>query len=94
MTHTLHRRESAESFKHDYVLFAMSAKGVNEVGSKTRLKRFLEIIRQHNPVNMGDMKTGNRFITSRETIVDSAQDTSIVHGVFENREDLIGALKD
>ena len=65
MTHTLHRRGTAESFKNDYVLFAMSAKGVNEVGSKTRLKRFLEIIQQHNPVNMGDMKTGNSFITSR-----------------------------
>ncbi|MGA2960681.1 MAG: hypothetical protein ABSD96_03345 [Candidatus Korobacteraceae bacterium] len=94
MTHTLHRRGTAESFENDYVLFAMSAKGVNEVGSKTKLKRFLEIIRQHNPVNMGDMKTGNSFITSRETIVDSAQDTSIVHGVFANREDLIAALKD
>lgn len=94
MTHTLHRRGTPESFQHDYVLFAMSAKGVNEVGSKTRIKRFLEILEQHGPVNMGDMKTGNSFITSRENIVNSAQDTSIVHAVFQSREDLVLALKD
>jgi hypothetical protein len=95
MSHTLHRRGTVESFKNDYVLFAMSAKGTpNENDSKTKLKRFLEIVREHNPVNMGDMKTGNSFIRSRETIVTSTQDTSIVHGVFENREDLIAALKD
>jgi hypothetical protein len=94
MTHTLHRRGTPESFNHDYVLFAMSAKGVNEVDSKARLKRFLEIIQRHNPVNMGDMKTGNSFIVARETIVENTQDTSIVHGVFTRREDLIAALKD
>ena len=94
MTHTLHRRGTSGSFSNDYVLFAMSAKGVNEVNSKDRLKRFLEIVQAHNPVNMGDMKTGNSFIRSRETIIGNTQDTSIVHGVFDNRENLIQALKE
>ena len=94
MTHTLHRRGTPESFKNDYVLFAMSGKGVNEVGSAGKLKRFLEILDRHNAVNMGDMKTGNSFITTRENIKESAKDTSIVHGVFQRREDLILALKE
>ena len=93
MSHTLHRRGTAESLKNDYVVFAMSAKGVNEVGSNVKLQRFLEIMNQYGPVNLGDMRTGNRYITTSQDIVDKASDTSIVHGVFDNRESLIRALK-
>ncbi|EAX48339.1 conserved hypothetical protein [Thermosinus carboxydivorans Nor1] len=93
MSHTLHRRGTTDSLKNDYVIFAMSAKGINEAGSHVKLQRFLEIIRQFNPVNLGDMKTGNSFITSPETIIGNTKDTSIVHGVFDNREALIKALK-
>lgn len=93
MSHTLHRRGTEESLKNDYVVFAMSAKGVNEVGSKVKLQRFLEIMNQYGPVNLGDMRTGNRYITTSQEIVDKASDTSIVHGVFDNRESLIMALK-
>jgi hypothetical protein len=71
----------------------MSAKGINEVDSNIKLKRFLEIVNQYGTVNTGDMKTGNKFITSVENIIDSTKDTSIVHGVFDNRDNLIGALK-
>lgn len=93
MSHTLHRRGTPESLKNDYVIFAMSAKGLNEVGSKIKLKRFLEIVNSFNPVNLGDMRTGNSFIRSTDVIIDSTQDTSIVHGVFDNRETLIKAMK-
>jgi hypothetical protein len=93
MSHTLHRRGTPESLKNDYVVFAMSAKGVNEVGSNVKLQRFLEIMNQYGPVNLGDMRTGNRYITTSQKIIDKASDTSIVHGVFDNRESLIRALK-
>lgn len=93
MSHTLHRRGTKESFKKDFVLFAMAAKGVNEVGSNIKLKKFLTIVRECGPVNIGDMKTGNSYIVAPETIVDKAQDTSIVHGVFDDREKLIRAMK-
>lgn len=93
MSHTLHRRGTPESMKNDYVVFAMSAKGINEVGSNVKLQRFLEIVHQFNPVNFGDMKTGNSFITSEENIINSAKDTSIVHGVFDNREVFIKCLQ-
>lgn len=92
MSHTLHRRGTPENLKNDYVIFAMSAKGLNEVGSNVKLQRFLEIVSAFNPVNLGDMRTGNSFITAPQTIIDSTRDTSIVHGVFNNREALIKAL--
>jgi hypothetical protein len=93
MSHTLHRRGTLESLKNDYIVFAMSAKGVNEVDSNIKLKRFLEIVSRFGPVNLGDMRTGNRYITTDQEIIDKTQDTSIVHGVFDNRESLIKALK-
>ena len=92
MSHTLHRRGTVESFKNDFVIFTMAAKGINEVGSNAKLKRFLEIMRGFDPVNIGDMKTGNSFIVAPETVVDNAQDTSIVHAVFDDREKFLRAL--
>jgi hypothetical protein len=93
MSHTLHRRGTPESLKNDYVVFAMSAKGINEVGSGAKMQRFLQIVNRYGPVNLGDMKTGNRYIKSPEEIIEKTQDTSIVHGVFDNRESLLKALK-
>jgi hypothetical protein len=93
MSHTLHRRGTLESLKNDYVVFAMSAKGINESGSNVKLRRFLEIVNRYGPVNLGDMKTGNRYIRASQEIIDKTSETSIVHGVFDNRESLIKALK-
>lgn len=93
MSHTLHRRGTVPSLKNDYVIFAMSAKGINEVNSNAKLQQFLEIVSQFGPVNLGDMKTGNSFITPADYIIANTKDTSIVHGVFDNREALIKALQ-
>lgn len=93
MSHTLHRRGTVASLKNDYVIFAMSAKGLNEVNSSVKLQQFLEIVSQFGPVNLGDMKTGNSFITPPDYIIANTKDTSIVHGVFDNKEALIKALQ-
>lgn len=93
MSHTLHRRGTLSSLKNDYVIFAMSAKGLNEVNSDAKLQQFLEIVSRFGPVNLGDMKTGNSFITPADYIIANTKDTSIVHGVFDNREALIKALQ-
>ena len=58
MTNTLHRYGSGESFKDDYIVFAISARGVNDNGAVEKERRFLEIARKHNPVNMGDASHG------------------------------------
>lgn len=57
MTNTLHRFGHADSFKDDYIIFAIPSKGLNDEGSIPKLKAFLRICARHNPVNMGN---GNR----------------------------------
>ena len=94
MTHSLHRQGTVENLQDDYVIFAMSAKGMNEDGSAIKLCRFLEIAFSHNPVNAGDMKTGNIFTHSKEAILDGIQDVSIVHTVFTDEKVVAAVLKE
>jgi len=94
MTHTLHRRGSKESLEADYVVLAMSAKGFNDTGAATKLTKIREIMSKHNPINGGDMKTGNIFMQRKGVIFEETRDISIVHGVFSNVQDLVGALTD
>jgi hypothetical protein len=86
MTHTLHRFGTAENLSEDYVVFAMSAKGINEKGSAPQMKRFLELAFSMNPINAGDMKTGNIFSHTKEQLLAGVQDVSIVHAVFTSEE--------
>lgn len=94
MTHTLHRTGHPEDLSHDYVVFTMSAKTVNAKGSAQKMRRFFEIVEKFNPVNYGDMKTGNKYNTDRDVIYDSIQDTSIVHFVFTDRETVGNVLEE
>lgn len=82
MTHSLHRQGTSENLKSDYVVFAMSAKEHNDAGSASKMRQFMELARKYNPVNMGDMKTGNCFSVRPDDLTASIQDTSIVHAVF------------
>ncbi len=93
MSHTLHRRGTPDSLSRDYVVFAMSAKGINAENSKYALKEFLDIVTQFNWVNMGDMKTGGYYLVGKDAIMDGVQDTSIVHGVFTSKEDMKAAVR-
>lgn len=87
MTHTLHRYGRVDTLNDDLVFLSMSAKGfANEKGSAEKMKKTLEIARKHNPVNMGDMKTGNLLEMSIDEIMRKVTDTSIVHAVFANIE--------
>lgn len=86
MTHTLHRSGQPEDLQHDYVVFTMSAKTVNAKDSVQKMRRFFQIVEAYDPVNYGDMKTGNRYNTARDVIYDNIQDTSIVHFVFTDKE--------
>lgn len=85
MSHTLHRLGNPVNLAHDYVVFAMSAKGINEADSAPKLTKFLELALEHDPVCFGDMKTGNSLTTSREEIFGGIQDISIVHAVFTDQ---------
>lgn len=59
MTNTLHRFGDAESFHDDYVIIAIPAKGGASKGDPMpALRRFLEIAREYEPVNLGDAMNG------------------------------------
>ena len=94
MTHTLHRRGSEKSLKRDYVLLCMAAKGINEEGSEEKMREFLRINLRHNPVNIGDMRTGNMYNVPVDEILEKVTSTSIVHGVFADQETVTDVLKD
>src|SRR5258707_4492311 len=58
MTNTLHRFGDAESFRDDYVVFAMCSRGNNDENSVPKLRQFLEMALRFNPVNLGDARHG------------------------------------
>ena len=82
MTHTLHRQGSKESLDKDYIFLCMAAKGFNEDGADEKMREFLRIMLRHNPVNAGDMRSGNMFNSNMDDILTKVTSTSIVHGVF------------
>ncbi len=58
MTNTLHRFGDAESFRDDYVVFAIASKGKNDGDALPKLRRFLELALPFKPVNLGDARHG------------------------------------
>ncbi|MBR9997613.1 MAG: hypothetical protein KFF73_01520 [Cyclobacteriaceae bacterium] len=57
MTNTLHRYGLAQSFRDDYIIFAIPSRGINDEGCIPKLKEFLRICIKHDPANIGN---GNR----------------------------------
>ncbi len=80
MTNTLHRQGSLESLKHDYVIFAHTAKGITREGSAPKLQEFMRICLKHHPVNMGDLEQGNMH-----------QDDIDIQSLIAHQEDGSGA---
>jgi hypothetical protein len=58
MTNTLHRLGNAESFKDDYIVFAIPTKVRKDPDAVPKLHRFLELAMQFKPVNLGDARHG------------------------------------
>ncbi len=58
MTNTLHRIGDAESFKDDYIVFAIPTKVRKDPDAVTKLHRFLELAMEFKPVNLGDARHG------------------------------------
>lgn len=96
MTHTLHRLVNEVTDQNDYVIIAMPARGINnDEHVVEKYKNFLDIFKNHNAINMGGMKTGHLFDSTFEEIKEKLyHELPMIHGVFSNRDDLIGALKE
>jgi len=101
VTNTLHRFGPAESFRDDYVVFAIASKGKNEQGALERLRKFLQMAIPFQPVNLGDAIHGGALRPSREmnpashwnrdltpdfkAVIDGLDTPCTVAAVFDNR---------
>lgn len=65
MTNTLHRFGSAESFKDDYIVFAIPTKVKKDPDAVPKLHKFLELALEFNPVNLGDARHGGAIRPSK-----------------------------
>ena len=65
MTNTLHRFGDADSFRDDYIVFAMCSRGKNDEDSVPKLRKFLEMALSFNPVNLGDARNGGALRPSK-----------------------------
>lgn len=109
MTHTLHRFGDNESFKDDYIIFAIPSKGLNDDGSIPKLKRFLTICSKYNPVNMGNGTNG--AITPEKDlnpsvhwkrkdtyywkeVIEGVAKSGLVSAVFSTKEDAVSCLRE
>ena len=68
MTNTLHRFGDAQSFRDDFIVFAIASRGKNDEDSVPKLRRFLEIALQFKPVNLGDSRHGGAYRPSRSPV--------------------------
>lgn len=110
MTNTLHRSGSPESLENDFIVFAMAARGVNDEGCVDKYKRFLEIARQHGPINLGDATKGGVYRPSKglnplahwfrkderdpDALIKNVDGSTVVSAVFDNPEALEAFLTD
>ncbi|WP_373059412.1 hypothetical protein [Zunongwangia sp. H14] len=109
MTNTLHRYGTAESFRDDYIIFAIPSKGINDEDCIPKLKEFLRICASHSPVNMGNGNRGslapekgldptvhwNRIaIKDWESVIEGVIKPGTVSAVFSTKEDAEACMKE
>ena len=101
MTNTLHRFGDAESFRDDYVVFAIASRGRNDQDAVPKLRRFLELAVPFKPVNLGDATHGGALRPSKhmnptshwkrdmtpnfEAVIAGVDSTTTCAAVFDNR---------
>jgi hypothetical protein len=94
MTHTLHRTGSPESLGRDYVLLFMPSKDINHVGSGPKLRRMLEICLENGAIRIGDCRLGNEYYQGGvDKLLAHVEDRAVVHGVFNDPDKVVAALK-
>lgn len=109
MTNTLHRYGSSESFRDDYILFAIPCKGKNDEGALEKLRTFLRICASHKPANMGNGNFGSYQPSSNlnplnhwhrdynqdyESVIGAVNKIGTVAAVFDSKEKAEAALRE
>jgi hypothetical protein len=94
MTHTLHRTGAPESLNRDYVLLFMPSKDINHVGSGPKLRRMLEVCLENGAIRIGDCRLGNQYYQGGvDKLLEHVEDRAVVHGVFNDPDKVVAALK-
>ena len=60
----------------------------------SKFREFGDIVLKYDPVNYGDMKTGNMFNVGIDKVHESYKDNSIVHAVFNDVDTVAKVLKE
>jgi len=110
MTNTLHRYGSADSFNDDFIVFAIPARGINDKNAVESQRRFLELAKKHQPVNMGDASHGAIYRSSKDlnpsvhwrrhdehdydVVVNGISCPTTVSAVFDNIDAVVSFIKE
>jgi hypothetical protein len=109
VTNTLHRYGDAESFRDDYVIFAIPCKGKNDEGAVEKLRAFLRLCARHNPVNVGNSDSGSyrpsgeldpsvhwkrTLEPDHASVIAGVHRSATVAAVFASREDAEACLRE
>lgn len=95
MTHTLHREGELADLERDIIVLAIPCRGITTDGSGPKLRRFFQLARKHNPVNMGNSKHGNQYtVGSQQALIDGVQDGGVCHAVYTDLESVRRLLVD
>ena len=110
MTNTLHRFGPIESLVDDYIVFAIPARGKNDQHAIEKQRRFLELARKHNPVNLGDASHGSVFQPSKnlnpmvhwnrsddrdaDAVIRGVSCPTTVAAVFDQTDSVVAFIKD
>jgi len=109
VTNTLHRYGDAESFRDDYVIFAIPCKGKNDEGAVEKLKAFLRVCARHNPVNLGNSDHASqrpsgrlqpsvhwkrRLAPDHAQVIEGVHRSATVAAVFASREEAEACLRE
>jgi hypothetical protein len=65
MTNTLHRLGDSESFRDDFIVFAIPSKSNKDPNALPKLHRFMEIAMEYKPVNLGETRHGGALRSSK-----------------------------
>ena len=109
MTNTLHRYGKADSFRDDYIIFAIHSRGKNDEDCIPRLKQFLRICAKYNPVNMGNGDRGGvrpernlgpavhwkrKSSPDWEAVIEGVEKPGTVSAVFSSEDEVVACFRE
>lgn len=86
MTHTNHRQGTRDSLNRDYIVLIMASRDINDKDAGPKVQEFLRMGYKYSPVNAGPARTGDRFMSDPDKVIDRLARGSIAHLVFDARE--------